>query len=389
MINISDWIKGRLKAFQGWNAVDTSSPPSLNPTDNTNSSIHLPSLATVLHHINIANWFRLLDKKTSEFSRFSLLFKLVLLIPMLTWLILFQFSKYIPHPHRPKIDVSTLPRAETSLLLGYSLQHFPRSELPENQEWSDFLSFLDLLSAGAYLIHFAMSWIFALFLYLYYRKKQMGGKPIAEPWTYLWCFGFLNMFAVVTQLAWPTAPPWYLEYYGERPANYNMSGDPAGLTRADRILNYPLFTNLYGNSPIVFGSFPSLHGAWPIMITIFAPPHRVLKVGGGIYVGLVWWAAMYLNHHFLLDLLGGAAYVLFAYFVGMSTIKILKAAFKDKMLSGAASKFAFKKLAKDDGEIEDYLPEIELAIVENDNIINSSTLKKTMSHEDVSLLEEV
>ncbi len=60
------------------------------------------------------------------------------------------------------------------------------------------------------------------------------------------------------------------------------------------------------------------------------------------------------------------------------------------MLSGAASKFAFKKLAKDDGEIEDYLPEIELAIVENDNIIlNSSTLKKTMSHEDVSLLEEV
>lgn len=146
-------------------------------------------------------------------TRFSLLFKFILIIPVLCWLIMFQFSKYIPHDQRPTIDVATLPKLESWLLLGNSLQHFPRNKIPETEQWKDLLTFLDMTAAFAYLIHFVVTWIFAVFLFLFYRKKTSpGGYPVIQPYTFLWCFGFLNVFAVGTQLFWPTAPPWYVSF---------------------------------------------------------------------------------------------------------------------------------------------------------------------------------
>lgn len=92
----------------------------------------------------------------------------------------------------------------------------------------------------------------------------------------------------------------------------------------------------------MFGSWPSLHGAWPIMITIFLPKIVVLKVlgmylaewckeqfiVGVIYILWVWWAAVYLNHHYLVDLLGGLLFVILGYYLGLATVELLKAAFK-------------------------------------------------------------
>jgi len=174
---------------------------------------------------------------------------------------------------------------------------------------------------------------------------------VIQPYTFLWCFGFLNIFAVGTQLVWPTAPPWYVGTYGDRPANYSMPGEPAGLKNADDFLQYPLFRNLYGHSPIVFGSFPSLHGAWPILITIFAPSIRSLKIIGTSYVVLVWWAALYLNHHFMVDLVGGALYVLVSYYIGAWTLKAFKRLLRDKMLS-PSFKFGLDKISGAEYDME-------------------------------------
>jgi len=308
---------------------------------------------------------RQLVDRLYDLTRFSLTFKLVLITPVLIWLIMFQFSKYIPYEQRPTIDVTTLPKLENLLLLGTSLQHFPRNKIPEKEQFKDLLTFLDMTAAFAYLIHFVVTWIFAVFLFLYYRKKTTTlGYPVIQPYTFLWCFGFLNIFAVGTQLAWPTAPPWYVEAYGDTPANYTMPGEPAGLANADDFLQYPLFRNLYGHSPIVFGSFPSLHGAWPIVITIFAPSIRSLKIIGTSYVILVWWAALYLNHHFLVDLVGGGLYVVVSYYIGSWTLKALKKLFRDKMLS-PSFKFGLDKISgcelMDDCELDEMMEAHEYA----------------------------
>jgi len=244
----------------------------------------------------------------------------------------------IPISVRPKIDVSTLPTLESFILFGYSLQQWPRSVLPENHF---ILGGLDLLAALVYLIHFAFAWIVAIGLYVYHRKKTNSkGKPIIEPWTFMLTFGLLNLLAVIIQISWPTAPPWYVDQFGEdQEANYETVGDEAGLARVDKLIRFALFQRLYGTSPIVFGSFPSLHAAWPIVITIFAPDHKVLKFAGIIYVGVVWWAAMYLNHHYLVDLLGGALLTAFCYFVATQTVALMAKYLKHRIYSRGSLKW--------------------------------------------------
>ncbi len=50
--------------------------------------------------------------------------------------------------------------------------------------------------------------------------------------------------------------------------NY-LTGEAAGLAYADEILGIQFFHTIYTSSPVVFGSWPSLHAAWPMMIAWF------------------------------------------------------------------------------------------------------------------------
>jgi len=117
---------------------------------------------------------------------------------------------------------------------------------------------------------------------------------------------------VITQFLLPTAPPWYIEQYGFKEPSYSIRGEAAGLVYADQLLGIKFFQKLYGSSPVVFGSWPSLHAAWPVLIAYFGPIETVFGKLLWVYVAWVWWAALYLQHHFLIDLIGGAAYVYLA-----------------------------------------------------------------------------
>jgi len=269
---------------------------------------------------------------------------------------LFNLYVDIPVSSRPKVDVTTLPFLEDTLLFGYSLLGFPRSVMSEQ---NPVLHLLDFLAASVYLVHFALAWVFAALLYFYHRGKiDSKGRPIIEPWTFLLTMGILNLIAVLTQISWPTAPPWYLEQYGaDQEPSYEIAGDEAGLERVDSLLQFNLFKRLYGQSPIVFGSFPSLHAAWPICIAIFIPSgFRFGKWIGFVYVGVVWWAAMYLNHHYLVDLLGGAIFTVFSYFVATRSIALAVEHLNHKIYSRGScmhwSVFSTNGLSKRDLDLE-------------------------------------
>src|SRR3989338_8676052 len=175
--------------------------------------------------------------------------KLLLVVPLFVWLACFQFSTLLPSALRPEIDRETLPELEKALF-GSTFVH---RMMPKNDV-------LIVLSAIPYLLHFMMPWIFALYLY------RCNGNPLL----FFWCLGLLNFAALVTQLVWPTAPPWYIEHSFDVP-NYNIPSDPGRLVRVDQILSLPLFQSMYGQNPVVFGSFPSLHGAWPFLIALYTP----------------------------------------------------------------------------------------------------------------------
>lgn len=119
-------------------------------------------------------------------------------------------------------------------------------------------------------------------------------------------FGWMSILGVTIQLIFPCTPPWYENEHGLVPAAYGMPGSPAGLAAIDKIFGVDLYTTTFSTAPVPFGAFPSLHAANAVLEALFMshafPRFRTMFI---IYAGWVWWATMYLSHHYAIDLVGG------------------------------------------------------------------------------------
>lgn len=117
----------------------------------------------------------------------------------------------------------------------------------------------------------------------------------------------MNLSGVLIQVFFPCSPPWYENKYGLAPANYSMPGSPAGLARIDKLLGFDMYTSGFTASPMVFGAFPSLHSGCATIEVLFMshtfPKLRPLFV---VYMLWLWWATMYLSHHYAVDLVAGS-----------------------------------------------------------------------------------
>lgn len=120
-------------------------------------------------------------------------------------------------------------------------------------------------------------------------------------------YGYMNLVGVSIQLLFPCSAPWYENMYGLAPANYTIKGSPAGLARIDKLFDIALYTPSFTGSPMVFGAFPSLHAGSAVMEALFMshvfPRMRPFFV---FYALWLWWATMYLSHHYAVDLVGGS-----------------------------------------------------------------------------------
>lgn len=117
----------------------------------------------------------------------------------------------------------------------------------------------------------------------------------------------MNLIGVSTQLLFPCSAPWYENLYGLAPANYSIPGSPAGLAAIDKLFGLPIYTPTFTGSPMVFGAFPSLHAGCGTTEALFMafifPRLRPFLIG---YILWLWWATMYLQHHYAVDLVGGS-----------------------------------------------------------------------------------
>ena len=180
---------------------------------------------------------------------------------------------------------------------------------------------LDVLAWLPYgIIHFAGPVFATIVLFIF-------GPPGTIP---VWArsFGYMNLIGVVIQLCFPCSPPCmllfrdllplrislltdysagYEKMFGLAPANYSMSGSPAGLGRIDALFGIDLYTSNFIASPLVFGAFPSLHAGTATTEALFlAHTFPKLRPFFITYVLWIWWATMYLSHHYAVDLVGGS-----------------------------------------------------------------------------------
>jgi membrane-associated phospholipid phosphatase len=123
----------------------------------------------------------------------------------------------------------------------------------------------------------------------------------------------LNALGVVTYLLYPAAPPWYVMKYGPGPADMAALPSPAGTARFDALLGISYFAKFYARNSNVFGAMPSLHAAYPTFVA-----WQVWRLGRGWRVGTVAFAAVvvfsavYLQHHYILDVVAGVTAALVA-----------------------------------------------------------------------------
>lgn len=120
-----------------------------------------------------------------------------------------------------------------------------------------------------------------------------------------------HLVAFVIWLVLPVAPPWYVMEYGLGPAHLDVPGSAAGAIRFDHFFGIDYFEHFYAQSRNPFGAVPSLHVAYPVLLAAAVRrEHLAFRVVVGILLAAVATGAVYLGHHYVLDLLAGAAVAL-------------------------------------------------------------------------------
>jgi len=145
----------------------------------------------------------------------------------------------------------------------------------------------------------------SVLLSIYFIAK--GKVRRAERFT--WIFVIANFIGFACYYIYPAAPPWYVSDHGFA-IDLSVHASPAGAIRFDQLIGIPLMQGFYGKSADVFGAIPSLHVVYPFLAVIYGWYLRRFRLIAATYFLLVCFAAVYLNHHYLLDIFLGLAIAL-------------------------------------------------------------------------------
>jgi hypothetical protein len=162
---------------------------------------------------------------------------------------------------------------------------------------------LDLLCAVPYGIFVYVTLAFAVSLYV---------RDYARLQRFAWSFFILNIAGFITYHIYPAAPPWYYHMHGCAVDLTSRASEGPNLARVDRWLGVSYFAGFYGRSNDVFGAVPSLHVGYPLLILLYAwPMTRVLGRSLALgFFGSMCFAAVYLDHHWIVDVILGVVYTL-------------------------------------------------------------------------------
>jgi len=138
------------------------------------------------------------------------------------------------------------------------------------------------------------------------------GRDRGSQQRFAWGFLFLNAAGFATYHLYPAAPPWYYRKHG---AHVDLDAAPSEgthLARVDAVLGYPYFKKFYSRASDVFGAVPSLHVAYPLLMILegwklHGPVGRSFLA---LFYGSMCFSAVYLDHHWVIDVLLGSGYAL-------------------------------------------------------------------------------
>jgi inositol phosphorylceramide synthase catalytic subunit len=163
----------------------------------------------------------------------------------------------------------------------------------------------DLLCAIPYGTFFFI--VLAYGVYLYFRDFT-GMRRFG------WAFLLMSAAGFLTYHIYPAAPPWYLRLHGCTVDLQAHSSAGAALMRVDSWTGFPFFDGLYGRASEVFGAMPSLHVAFPLLTGLAAWKNHgwPVRLLFALFYLSMCFSALYLDHHWVLDIVAGSLYAVVA-----------------------------------------------------------------------------
>jgi hypothetical protein len=171
---------------------------------------------------------------------------------------------------------------------------------------------VDFVTGVAYLSYIYAVLGFAVVIAATDRSPAGARRIRALGWTFLG----VNLAASVTYLLCRVAPPWYVAAHGFGPVvDAATPASPAALARWDALVGVPYFRQFYAHASDVFGSMPSMHCAYPMILLLFGLELRRLRWTAALiaFQLLMCFSAVYLQHHYVADEIVGMAYAAAGY----------------------------------------------------------------------------
>lgn len=162
------------------------------------------------------------------------------------------------------------------------------------------ISALDVVMSSTYISHFFFPLAFAFFLWIRHRARYYHFALALMVMSYL---------AFVTFVFMPVAPPRFAGNFGMPLVVYDIAHEVA--LSLDWTGFSWVYQNLVGN-PVA--AFPSMHAAYPVLVLFFLAERSKLAALAWLpVVALIWFATVYLGHHYVVDLIGGLLYAIVVY----------------------------------------------------------------------------
>ncbi len=239
-------------------------------------------------------------QRIDAFFRFALPFGLVML--------LYDSMGLYKDRIRGTIRIAELYRFD-QLFFGIRT---PSGQLLTPNEWwqAHTHPWLDFYTGFFYIFFLAFFFFTAAYFRFVNRRTRTRPESARISWAFLW----VNAMGYATYFIYPAAPPWYVAKFGFGPPRMDTLANPAGGLRFDAMTGIPLFKTFYGASQDVFGAVPSLHVAYPLLAVCYAYRMGVARVWTTFFFLTMCFSAVYLNHHYIVDLIWGSVYALAVYF---------------------------------------------------------------------------
>jgi len=138
-----------------------------------------------------------------------------------------------------------------------------------------------------------------------YSVTYYGSTHQKNYWRYTLAFLLCSYGALVTFIVYPSAPPWF------------GVGALRILFQVDHEIGIPVYATIFDYiQPNPFAAFPSLHAAYPWLISLYTIKIKRNKALTILLCPIgVWFSAVYLGEHYIVDLFGDVVYSTCAFFL--------------------------------------------------------------------------